>query len=182
LKQDYSHKSPLKVVLFGPQNSGKTTFAELLAHHYDTNFSKEYARQFSLKHKNLNYQTVLPIAKGQLQLEKYLVKNASSNVVFMDTNLLETLVYSKLYYSKIPDELTHLVSQQFYDLYLLCDVDISWKNDGVRDLSENRNEHYDLFKSYLVNYNANFIELKGSKAEKLVLAKEKINQLLVNGF
>lgn len=153
----------------------------MLSEYYNSKFSLEYSRQYASEFEVLSFSTVMPIAEGQLKLEQDLIrKGINDDVVFFDTNLLETLVYSELYYFKIPDELHKLVLKQDYDLYLLCDVDIPWNNDGIRDLPENRDLHYNLFKRYLVNYNANFLELKGSAEEKLELAKQKINQLLIN--
>ena len=37
----------VKVVLFGPESTGKTTMSELLAKHYNTVWVAEYAREYS---------------------------------------------------------------------------------------------------------------------------------------
>ncbi|WP_375238996.1 AAA family ATPase [Aurantibacter sp.] len=167
----------LKIVFFGPQNTGKTTLCKKLAKAFNCDFVPEYARLYAENHKKLSFETVLPIANGQLELEqKYLQKTKS--ILFFDTNILETLVYSDIYYNKTPVELEQMVKTQIYTLYFLPYIDVSWENDNIRDLSKNRLEHYNRFKQELTNRELPFIELKGDLENRFLIAKNEINRLL----
>ena len=47
LRQTHSHIP--RVVLYGPESSGKTTLAEALAQHYQTEWVEEFARDYLQK-------------------------------------------------------------------------------------------------------------------------------------
>jgi NadR type nicotinamide-nucleotide adenylyltransferase len=167
----------LKIVFFGPQNTGKTTLCKKLAKAFNCDFVPEYARLYAENHKKLSFETVLPIANGQLQLEEDYLQKADS-ILFFDTNIVETLVYSDIYYNKTPIELEKMVKTQTYTLYFLPYIDVSWKNDSIRDLSNNRQEHYNRFKQELTSRKLEFIELKGDLKTRFLTAKKEINLLL----
>lgn len=167
----------LKIVFFGPQNTGKTTLSKKLAKVFNCDFVPEYARLFAKKHKELSLETVLPIANGQIQLEyDYLLK--ANSILFFDTNILETLVYSDIYYKQIPLELEKMVKTQTYTLYFLPYIDVDWKNDSIRDLPKNRLHHYNRFKQELLDRKLPFIELKGTLEERFLKSKNEINRIL----
>ena len=89
----------IKVVLFGPESTGKTTLAQELADHYKTEWVPEYAREYlqvkwDKEQKTCEPQDLIPIAEGQIRLENYLTKKANK-LLICDTDLLETKVYSE---------------------------------------------------------------------------------------
>ena len=105
LKQEPSHC--LKVVLFGPESTGKTTLSEQLASHYNSICVPEYAREYlqqkwNNERKTCEPQDLLPIAIGQIKSENQLAGKTDS-VLICDTDLLETKVYSETYYSNTCD-------------------------------------------------------------------------------
>src|SRR5882757_6892493 len=64
-----------KIVVIGPESTGKSTLCEGLAAHFaakgPTDWVPEYAREYLLKHgKNYQYPELLTIAKGQVALEE----------------------------------------------------------------------------------------------------------------
>ncbi|MDP5043417.1 MAG: ATP-binding protein, partial [Leeuwenhoekiella sp.] len=64
----------IKIVLFGPESSGKTTLSRALSEYYKTLWVPEYAREY-LQKKWVTQKTIcepkdiLPIARGQIKLE-----------------------------------------------------------------------------------------------------------------
>jgi nicotinamide riboside kinase len=60
-----------KIVIIGPESTGKSTLCEGLAAHYHTEWVREYAREYMLAHmgKDYNYDDLTTIARGQLALE-----------------------------------------------------------------------------------------------------------------
>ena len=94
--------SCIKVVLFGPESTGKTTLSKALADFYDTTWVAEFAREYlqnkwDQEQKTCERSDLLPIAVGQMELENAAAKQ-TNNLLFCDTNLLETKVYSEIYY------------------------------------------------------------------------------------
>lgn len=173
----------IKVVLFGPESTGKTTIAEQLARHYNTVWVPEYAREYLQNKWNNERKTcephdLLPIAEGQMKLENNLTDKAT-NLLICDTDLLETKVYSEAYYVGDCDPvLEKYAIQNTYDLYLLTYIDIPWEADDLRDKPNEREAMFKFFEDTLKKHQRNFITLRGSKKEKLNKAVKHIDKLL----
>lgn len=173
----------IKVVLFGPESTGKTTLSEQLARHYNTVWVPEYARSYLQNKWNNERKTcepddLLPIAIGQIKLENALAKKATKLLV-CDTDLLETMVYSEAYYLGNCDPvLEKYALKNSYDLYLLTHIDVPWEKDDLRDKPEERERMFQYFKSTLEKYKRNFIILKGDKKVRLTMAIDAINNLI----
>ena len=118
----------VKVVLFGPESSGKTTLSKLLARHYNTVWAPEYAREYlqnkwNNQRKTCEISDMMPIAEGQMRLENELAQKADK-ILICDTDLLETKVYSEEFYGGfVHPDLEKAAVQNTYDLYLLTYVD-----------------------------------------------------------
>ena len=81
----------VKVVLFGPESSGKTTLSTQLARHYNTVWTPEYAREYlqdkwNNERKTCENSDLIPIAVGQMKLENKLAKKADK-ILICDTDL-----------------------------------------------------------------------------------------------
>ena len=122
----------LKIVLFGPESSGKTTLSKELANHYKTHWVKEYARDYLQKKWNVEkkvceLEDLIPIAIGQIKLENKLSK-ISKQLLICDTDLLETKVYSETYYDGYCDpHLEKYALKNTYDLYILTNFLFSYR-------------------------------------------------------
>ena len=173
----------IKVVLFGPESTGKTTLSEKLARHYNTVWVPEYAREYlqdkwNNERKTCESKDLLPIAEGQMRLENDLATKATA-LLICDTDLLETKVYSEAYYLGYCDPILekHALENQ-YDLYLLTYIDIPWAADDLRDKPNERERMFLYFKDTLEKYNRNFVILKGDKKTRLKTAVQHIDSLL----
>lgn len=173
----------VKVVLFGPESTGKTTLSEQLARYYNTVWVPEYAREYLQQKWNNERKTcepddLLPIAEGQMKLENTLSKKASQ-VLICDTDLLETKVYSEAYYIGHCDPILEKYAlENTYDIYFLTYIDIPWEEDDLRDKPNEREKMFSYFKETLEKYSRNFVTLKGEKKERLSTAIQHIDKLL----
>lgn len=173
----------VKVVLFGPESTGKTTLSEQLARHYNTVWVPEYAREYlqtkwNNERKTCEPKDLLPIAEGQMKLENTLATMAT-DVLICDTDLLETKVYSEAYYIGHCDPtLEKYALQNSYDLYFLTYIDVPWVGDDLRDKPNEREKMFEYFKDTLEKYHRNFVILKGDKKTRLRTAIFHINELL----
>ncbi len=174
----------IKIVLFGPESTGKTTISLQLAEHYNTVWAPEYARKYLQKKWNNERKTcensdLLPIAIGQMKSENKLAKRADK-ILICDTDLLETKVYSESYYGGIVDpNLDKYAVKNTYDLYFLTYIDTPWEADDLRDRPGERQEMFDTFESALKKYNRPYIILKGDKKTRLQTAVDAIDKLLL---
>ncbi|MEM5563659.1 ATP-binding protein [Psychroserpens sp. AS72] len=175
----------IKVVLFGPESTGKTTLSKQLARHYNSVWAPEYAREYlqdkwNNERKTCEPKDLLPIAIGQMKLENALAKKTDS-VLICDTDLLETKVYSETYYSGICDPILEKYAlENKYDLYFLTYIDTPWEADDLRDKPEERLSMFQIFKETLIKYNIPYVLLKGDKKTRLETAVKHIDKLLNN--
>ena len=173
----------IKVVLFGPESTGKTTLSKHLARHYNTVWAPEYAREYLQKKWNNERKTcensdLLPIARGQMELENRLAKKADK-VLICDTDLLETKVYSEEYYGGfVNPKLEAAAITNTYEMYLLTYIDTPWEEDDLRDRPDQRLEMFNAFESTLKKYNRPYVLLKGDKKTRLDLAIKEIDKIL----
>ncbi|GAA4804205.1 ATP-binding protein [Litoribaculum gwangyangense] len=173
----------VKVVLFGPESTGKTTLSRQLARYYNSVWVPEYAREYLQNKWNNERKTcepndLLPIAEGQMRLENELAQKTDT-VLICDTDLLETKVYSEAYYIGSCDPILEKYAlENTYDLYLLTYIDTPWEADDLRDKPEHRKEMFEAFKNELIKQNRPYILLKGNKKKRLEEAVKHIDKLL----
>lgn len=173
----------IKVVLFGPESTGKTTLSRDLAEHYKTEWVPEYAREYlQVKWDRegiiCEVEDLIPIAKGQIRLENELSKKAEK-LLICDTDLLETKVYSEEYY----DGFTHPMLDKYarlnkYDLYLLAFIDVPWEEDDLRDRPHQREQMFQAFEQALIDHQCNYVILKGDRKTRMRKAIAEIDKLL----
>lgn len=172
----------LKIVLFGPESTGKTTLAKELANFFNTEWVPEFMREY-LQNKwdetgeNVKKSDLIPIAEGQLRLENKLSKIAT-DYLFCDTDLLELKVYSEYYYDGFcPVEILQSIEESHYDYYLLMDVDIPWKKDDLRDLPHDRLGIFRTFERELKKRQLPYKVISGNRKERLDQAIATIKNL-----
>ena len=181
LKQEPSDL--IKIVLFGPESTGKTTLASQLAAHYNTKWVPEFAREYlqqkwDREQKTCEPEDLLPIAVGQMALENQMSKT-TDKILICDTDLLETKVYSEAYYLGYCDPLLEKYAlENTYDLYLLTGIDVPWQKDDLRDKPNERVRMYNYFRDTLKEFRRNFITLKGNEIQRFNKAVKHIDQLL----
>lgn len=171
----------IKIALFGPESTGKTTLAIQLAEHFKTAWVPEYARDYLQEKRNktgriCDQNDMLPIAYGQTKLENERFSIAS-RFLFCDTNLLVTKVFSEMYYDFCDPVLDKAARKHEYDLHFLTDIDVPWEKDDLRDKSEERELAFTAFKQALIDNNKPYITLSGDKDFRLKRAIQIVNDL-----
>jgi len=172
----------LKIVLFGPESTGKSTLAKQLAEHYKTCWVPEYMREYLQKkwdeqRGKVTKDDLLPIAIGQITSENKAVESVNE-LLFCDTDLLELKVYSEYYYNVFcPFEIEQAISKNRYNLYLLTNIDIPWEEDNLRDRPNDRLTLFRIFEEELKKRNLPYCVISGSKTLRLQQAIALINKL-----
>ncbi len=137
----------LKVVVTGPESSGKTTLCKKLSKYFKTPYVEEYARFYLTKLvKKYNQNDLLKIAKGQLKNEKEIINNGRISIY--DTDLITIKIWSNYKYGNCDKWILDRIKKQQLEnrLYLLCKPDIAWEPDPLR---ENRSNRDILFRAYI---------------------------------
>ena len=137
----------IKVAVIGPESTGKSTLCELLALHYNTQWVPEFAREYLLTHgMDYTYDDLLYIAKGQLALEDEHIQSIvgssesgvqrsrrDSELLFIDTDMYVMKVWCEFVFGKCHRWVLEQIVKRKYDLYLLCNTDLPWVKDELRE-------------------------------------------------
>lgn len=163
-----------KVVIIGPESTGKSTLCEQLAAHYNTIWVKEYAREYLLKNGNkYDFETLLDIAKGQIRLEDEAIQHSAFNiqhsVLFIDTDMYVMKVWCEFVFEKCHHWILNRIVERKYDLYLLCNVDLPWVRDELREYPnlKEREKLYHYYKDVMINQKVPWVDISGSYKERL---------------
>ena len=184
----------IKVVILGPESTGKSTLSKMLAEHYQTLYCAEYAREYLMTNgKEYTYDDLLSIAKGQvaaedaytLQVQKLEAQDegisAHQSILFVDTDMYVMKVWCEFVFGKChPYILEQLVTRK-YDLYLLCNIDLPWEQDELREYPdlETRERLYSIYRELLINQSVPWVEISGNYSQRLEKAVEAVDKLIL---
>jgi len=198
-----------KIVVIGPESTGKSTLCQQLAAHYNTLWCPEYAREYLLEHgTNYTYDDLLTIAKGQIALEEKSMVNSelamhnrqqaignwqaathkvsnsplatTHSPLFIDTNMYVMKVWCEFVFGKCHHYILDQIAKRKYDLYLLCNIDLPWVKDELREYPdlETREKLYGIYKEIMVNQNVSWADISGNYEERLQKAIVAVDKLL----
>lgn len=171
-------KRIVKIVLTGAESTGKSTLAQNLAVHYHSLWIPELAREYVAQlNGHYTFNDVENIAHAQIENERIL--NTDKSPVFFDTWLIITKVWFNFVYGKHPAWLHNALLESSIDLFLLCDIDIPWVNDPLRENGgENRKKLQQIYINELINYGFNYAVVRGLEDERLNNAISIIDRYL----
>lgn len=174
-----------RVVVLGPESTGKSTLCEQLAGHFSTSWVPEYARKYLLERgAQYTYDDLLHIAQQQIMLEdQYAVKLAETNrspLLFIDTDLYVMKVWCEYVFGKCHSWILDQIALRSYNLYLLCDTDLPWVEDELREYPdlESRRELYYIYKDIMLNQPVAWMNISGNYEQRLTKAVKVVNELL----
>lgn len=166
----------IKIVITGPESTGKTTLTYELSRRLKAPAVPEYARQHldslprPYRQKDLIY-----IAKAQVQLEE-MTSRKPGPFLICDTDLLTIKIWLEDKFSKADDWLNEQLYQRRPDLYLLCDIDLPWQPDPQRE-DANRREHLlSVYEKELNELTVPWKKIKGTGEARTLLAMSHINK------
>lgn len=124
-----------KIVIIGPESTGKSSLCEQLAQHYQSSWVREYAREYLLTQgKEYRFEDLLTIAKGQLAGEDQALAAAAPHApLFIDTDMHVMKVWSEYVFNRCDHWILNRIVERRYDLYLLCNTDLPWVKDELRE-------------------------------------------------
>ncbi len=158
-----------KIVITGPESTGKSTLTTSLAKHYNATWVKEYAREY-LGNLTKSYELadVLKMAKIQLEKEHEAEKN-STNSLFLDTDLTVFKVWLKEKYNTEINWIENEIKQSSNKLFFICDIDIPWEADPLREHPnlEDRQRIFNRYIQIMEENQFNYHIISGNKETRL---------------
>jgi NadR type nicotinamide-nucleotide adenylyltransferase len=175
-----THHSPLitlnLISITGPESTGKSSLAEALANHYKTVWVEEFAREYLAGiGRPYAFDDIVKIAQGQ-SLRENQKREKASQFLFCDTDILVCKIWSEFRYGKADPWIVKMAEEHRYDLYLLCDIDLPWEEDPLREHPHRRKELFDLYIYQLKRLSLPFQVVKGHGRERLDRAISIIDQ------
>jgi nicotinamide riboside kinase len=191
-----------KIVVVGPESTGKSTLCEQLARHYNVPWCPEFAREYLLTHgTEYDFNDLLNIAKGQLAMEDEFVSSMANNPwsknrltntgnnspftiryspLFIDTDMYVMKVWCEFVFDNCHSWILEQIAERKYDLYLLCRPDLPWIKDELREYPDlqTRERLYRIYKDLMINQEVPWVEISGSYEERLQSAIFAVNHLL----
>ncbi len=163
----------MRICVTGPECAGKTTLAGRLAASLGTVWVPEAARLYADRSPRvLTLGDVEPIAREHIALADAAAHaHSKSRAIVLDTDLISTVVYSRHYYGETSPWLERVAHERLAALYLLCDVDVPWEADGIRDRPHDREAMFALFSAELARQHARVVIIRGGWTVRWKLAK-----------
>lgn len=181
-----------KIVIIGPESTGKSILSQQLANHYETNWCPEFAREYLLTNGiNYDYDDLLTIAKGQLALEdeyattlenqsQTMLENGEHLPLFIDTDMYVMKVWAEFVFEKCHPFILDQIARRQYDLYLLCNIDLPWIEDELREYPdiESRKKLYRIYKDLMINQPVPWVDISGDYDERFKKAITAVDKIL----
>ena len=167
----------IKISITGPESTGKSWLAQHLAEHYKTVWVAEYARQYLVEIKRAyTFEDILVIAQKQFENENQATK--SNNLVFCDTDFCVTSIWATVKYNQKHDWIENKLNENTYSLYLLCNIDLPWEFDPLREHPEMRLELFGKYEELLKTNHFNFRIVSGIGDDRLQNAIAFVDEFL----
>lgn len=171
-----------KIVVIGPESTGKSTLCQMLAEHYSTLWCPEYARQWLLDHgRHYTYPDLLSIAQGQLALEdahSQQVLASGQSMLFLDTDMQVMKVWCEYVFNDCHTWILNRLAERPYDLYLLCRPDLPWVQDELREYPDERprQELYHIYREMMTEQRVPWADISGDYDQRFQLAVQAVQQ------
>jgi len=165
-----------RICFYGPESTGKSTAAIKMAERYNTISVPEVAREM-LVTNDFTVEDIIKIGKAQTERVLEYTKVANK-LLFCDTDVIVTQIYSKHYLNVVPEVLYELEREVKYDKYFFFDIDVPWVEDGLRDLGHARESMKEIFLNELRKRKIDYTLLSGSFEERYLTMIKTIDDLL----
>ena len=166
------------ICFYGPESTGKSFMAKKMAEKYKTEFVPEVAREL-ITSNHFNREDIIMIGRAQTERIFQRARKATK-ILFCDTDLITTQIYSRQYLKVVPPVLYELEKMVEYDRYFIFDIDVPWVSDGLRDLGDEkrREEMYEIFRTELDRRNISYVKVQGDWEEREKIITREISKLV----
>lgn len=168
-----------RIAITGPESTGKSWLCENLAAYFDVYWVREYAREYLEKiERPYIYNDLKEIAKGQFKSENSAASKAGKlnhRLLFCDTDFLVLYIWSIKKYGKCDPYIINKLKEHKYDLYLLCNIDLPWEYDPLRENPDEREILFKMYESALKDFNLPYRIISGKGEKRMINAVKFID-------
>ena len=170
---------PKIIAITGAESTGKSNLARELSEHYGAPFIPEYARDYIQNlDRKYTFEDVEYIAQKQVEQYNDLIKS-DFQVIFLDTWLLITKVWFEVVFGRVPHWIENELKNTKIDLFLVCDTDLPWISDPVRENGgENRERLQEKYISEIGKYGFPYEIIQGMNGTRVQNAISVIDRIL----
>lgn len=170
-----------KIIVTGPESSGKTTLARMLAEHYQAPLVDEQARAY-LNGLDRPYveSDLLAIAQQQWAAEKKgegTARETLSPLVICDTDLLIIRIWALVKFGRCDPWITKILADHKPAHSMLCAPDIPWEPDPLREDPHGRDQLFAIHEQELDSLNRTYTVVHGDPAQRLSMAIAAVDAL-----
>ncbi len=171
----------ISVVLLGAESSGKTTLTKALAKKYKTVWLPEYGREYWEKNQQnglLTHNQLVELAIEHRHREYELIMKAKI-FLFIDTNAMTTALFDEYYHGEIDSRLQKMANEdaERQNIFLLCDIDIPYEDDGSRSGAEHRIKFARRIEEDLQAKKVSYYKIRGTLEQRLKQVKKILNRI-----
>jgi nicotinamide riboside kinase len=190
-----------KIVVIGPESTGKSSLCAALAAHYGTRWVPEYAREYLKEHgMNYGYPDLMTIARRQLALEDKLAEiglravvlppkaegrrrsgGKANSLLFVDTDMYVMKVWSEYVFGRCDAWILDQIASRKYDFYILCRTDLPWVKDDLREYPdlENRDRLFHIYRDCMINQGTPWAEVGGVGEDRIAAGIAAVDNFLL---
>ncbi len=164
-----------RIAITGPESTGKSQLAEALAKHHATQWVPEFARVYLTGlDRPYEYRDILHIAKQQHAAEMRLCGD-TSGYLFCDTDMTVLQIWCEVKYGRCHDFILRTAAAFPYDFTLLCDIDLPWEDDPLREHPHMRQELFNRYLYTLQQQHSPFAVIRGLGEDRFANAINAID-------
>lgn len=173
-----------KIVIIGPESTGKSSLCAALAAHFDTHWVQEFVREYLTTYgTDYSFDDLLAIARGQLALEDHTCTAAladGKDLVFIDTDMYVMKVWCEFVFDRCHPWILDQIAARRYDGYLLCRTDLPWVRDDLREYPDltSREKLFHLYRDCMVNQSTPWMEIGGQGEDRIAAGIAAASRLL----
>lgn len=170
-------RRPLRVVLTGPECTGKSTLAAHLARRFGAPAAMEYARIF-LEERGPDYDFGLlaEMARGHAAYQRERVLESEPIGVF-DTDLINYKIWCEVVYGRCHREILEAIDREENHVYLLCAADVPWEPDPLRENPNDRPALFELHRREIERLGREYRVVEGLGEERVRSAERAFREL-----
>jgi len=175
--EEINARKSIKVVVTGPESTGKSTLSELLAKYFDAIWLPEYAREY-LESIDRPYveNDLLQIAFGQKERENSV--SFSRKLHFVDTSFEVLKVWSEWKYHRCDPIIQTYMDHHLPDLYLLMFPDLPWQEDPLRETPNDREALFEIYEALLKKTKVPYFIVLGTHQQRIDQANEQVSSFI----
>ena len=168
----------LKIVLTGPESSGKSLLGRSLADFFNARYIPEYARiHLESEGPDYDYEALQELSKLHLDYQNKNLRQGEG-LFFLDTDLINYLVWQKLVYGKHDPWLDKMIAEEADHRYLITAPDIPWEPDPLRENPSDRERIFEAHLQEIEKLKRNYRVVRGTGEERFTNAVAAVRSLL----